>query len=125
MGTYALSAGYYNQYYLKALKVRTLIKREFEKAFERFDVLAGPTMPVLPFRLGEKIQNPLELYMCDILTVPANLTGCPAISVPCNLVDGLPVGLQFIGKPFDESILLRLAKVLEERFNFPRLMPPI
>ncbi len=125
LGTYALSAGYYNQYYLKALKVRTLIKREFEKAFERFDVLAGPTMPVLPFRLGEKIQNPLELYMCDILTVPANLTGCPAISVPCNLVDGLPVGLQFIGKPFDESILLRLAKVLEERFNFPRLMPPI
>ena len=119
LGTYALSAGYYDQYYLKALQVRTLIRRDFERAFGLCDVIAGPTMPVLPFKLGERIDNPMALYMCDILTVPANLVGCPAISLHCGDVDGLPVGLQAMARFFDEEILLRLGKTLED----PELAP--
>jgi aspartyl-tRNA(Asn)/glutamyl-tRNA(Gln) amidotransferase subunit A len=114
LGTYALSAGYYDQYYLKALKVRTILRRDFEKAFGSFDVLVGPTMPLLPFSIGEKIDDPLTLYMCDILTVPANLTGCPAISVPCGFQNGLPIGLQIMGKPFDEETVLRAAHAYEQ-----------
>ncbi len=114
LGTYALSAGYYDQYYLKALKVRTILRRDFEKAFRIFDVLVGPTMPVLPFNVGEKIDDPLTLYMCDILTVPANLTGCPAISVPCGFSNGLPIGLQIMGKPFDEEKVLQVAHAYEQ-----------
>ncbi|OYT44587.1 Asp-tRNA(Asn)/Glu-tRNA(Gln) amidotransferase GatCAB subunit A, partial [Candidatus Bathyarchaeota archaeon ex4484_40] len=125
LGTYALSAGYYDQYYLKALKIRTLIRRDFEKAFKKFNLLAGPTMPVPPFRIGEKIQNPLELYMCDILTVPANLTGGPAVTVPCGFVDGLPVGLQLMGRPFREDLLLRAAKAYEDRAGFEGLRPKL
>lgn len=113
LGTYALSAGYYDQYYLKALRVRTVIRRDYEKALRQFDVLIGPTMPVLPFDIGEKIEDPLTLYMCDILTVPANLTGYPAISVPCGFANGLPVGLQIMGKPFDESTVLNAAYTFE------------
>ncbi|MEM3194366.1 MAG: Asp-tRNA(Asn)/Glu-tRNA(Gln) amidotransferase subunit GatA, partial [Candidatus Bathyarchaeia archaeon] len=105
LGTYALSAGYYEQYYLKALKIRTLIRREFEEALKRFDVLVGPTMPLPPFNIGEKIGDPLTLYMCDVLTVPANLTGYPAISVPCGFEGNLPIGLQAITKPFNEDLL--------------------
>jgi aspartyl-tRNA(Asn)/glutamyl-tRNA(Gln) amidotransferase subunit A len=114
LGTYALSAGYYDQYYLKALRIRTILRRDFEKAFRSFDVLVGPTMPVLPFSIGEKIDDPLTLYMCDILTVPANLTGCPAISIPCGFQNGLPIGLQIMGKPFDEETVLRAAHVYEQ-----------
>ncbi|MCJ7634356.1 Asp-tRNA(Asn)/Glu-tRNA(Gln) amidotransferase subunit GatA [Candidatus Bathyarchaeota archaeon] len=114
LGTYALSAGYYNRYYLKALQVRTLISGDFEKAFKSCDVLAGPTMPVLPFRLGEKLSDPLELYMCDILTVPANLVGCPAISVPCSVTSGLPVGLQLFAPFFREDLLLRTGRIVAE-----------
>jgi len=114
LGTYALSAGYYDQYYLKALKVRTILRRDFEKAFRSFDVLVGPTMPLLPFNIGEKIDDPLTLYMCDILTVPANLTGCPAISVPCGFQNGLPIGLQIMGKPFDEETILQVAHAYEQ-----------
>jgi aspartyl-tRNA(Asn)/glutamyl-tRNA(Gln) amidotransferase subunit A len=114
LGTYALSAGYYDQYYLKALKVRTVLRRDFEKAFRSFDVLVGPTMPLLPFNIGEKIGDPLTLYMCDILTVPANLTGYPAMSVPCGFNDGLPIGLQVIGKPFDEETILQVAYMYEQ-----------
>jgi aspartyl-tRNA(Asn)/glutamyl-tRNA(Gln) amidotransferase subunit A len=115
LGTYALSAGYYDKYYVKALQVRTLIKEEFEKAFKRFDVLIGPTMPILPFKIGEKISDPLALYMCDILTVPANLVGCPAISIPCGEVRGLPVGLQAIAPFFGENLLFRVGYTLERR----------
>jgi aspartyl-tRNA(Asn)/glutamyl-tRNA(Gln) amidotransferase subunit A len=114
LGTYALSAGYYDQYYLKALKVRTILRRDFEKAFKSFDVLVGPTMPLLPFNIGEKIGDPLTLYMCDILTVPANLTGYPALSVPCGFYDGLPIGLQVMGKPFDEEKILQVAYTYEQ-----------
>ena len=117
LGTYALSAGYYNRYYLKALQVRTLIKNDFERAFKSCDILVGPTMPVLPFKLGEKMSDPLALYMCDILTVPVNLVGCPAISVPCSMVNGLPVGLQIIAPFFREDLLLRAGKVVVEDFQ--------
>jgi aspartyl-tRNA(Asn)/glutamyl-tRNA(Gln) amidotransferase subunit A len=117
LGTYALSAGYYNRYYLKALQVRSLIKRDFEEVFKSCDVLAGPTMPVLPFRLGEKISDPLELYMCDILTVPANLVGCPAISVPCSITNGLPVGLQLFAPFFREDLLFKTGRIVAEDFT--------
>ena len=118
LGTYALSAGYYEQYYLKALKIRTLIRREFEEALKRFDVLVGPTMPLPPFNIGEKIGDPLTLYMCDVLTVPANLTGYPAISVPCGFEGNLPIGLQAITKPFNEDLLLKISFALEANTDF-------
>jgi len=125
LGTYALSAGYFDQYYMKALKIRTLIRRDFEKSFKHVDVIIGPTMPVLPFDIGERIDDPLKLYMCDILTVPANLTGCPAISVPCGFVNGLPVGLQIIGRPFDEETILRVAYTFEQNTEYHKFRPPI
>jgi aspartyl-tRNA(Asn)/glutamyl-tRNA(Gln) amidotransferase subunit A len=109
LGTYALSSGYYDMYYLKALKVRTLIKKDFERAFKQFDLLVGPTMPVLPFKIGEKINDPLALYMCDILTVPQNLVGYPAISIPCGFIDQLPVGMQITAPPLQEALLLKTA----------------
>lgn len=115
LGTYALSAGYYDKYYLKALQVRTLIKRDFERAYKQCDVIVGPTMPVLPFKIGEKVADPLALYMSDILTVPANLVGCPAISIPCGFVRGLPVGMQVMGPFFKEDVLLRVGHVFEGR----------
>ena len=115
LGTYALSAGYFDRYYLKALKVRTLVKRDFEKAFKEFDVLVGPTMPILPFKIGEKIQSPLALYLCDIDTVPINLAGIPAISVPCGFTDGLPVGMHIMASPFKEDLVLRVAHALEQK----------
>jgi aspartyl-tRNA(Asn)/glutamyl-tRNA(Gln) amidotransferase subunit A len=114
LGTYALSSGYYDMYYLKALKVRTLIKADFDKAFQDFDVLVGPTMPILPFKIGDKINDPLALYMCDLLTVPQNLVGCPAISIPCGFVEGLPVGMQITAPPLREDLLFRVAYALEQ-----------
>lgn len=113
LGTYALSAGYYEQYYLKALKIRTIIRREFEAALKKFDALIGPTMPLPPFNIGEKIQDPLTLYMCDVLTVPANLTGYPAISIPCGFEGNLPIGLQAISSPLREEVLLKISFALE------------
>jgi len=123
LGTYALSAGYYDEYYLKALRVRTLIRRDFEKTLKKCDVLVGPTMPILPFNLGEKIDDPLALYMCDVLTVPANLTGYPAASIPCGFKNGLPIGLQIIGKPFDEGTILRVAYTFERNTDFHKRRP--
>jgi len=125
LGTYALSAGYFDQYYMKALKIRTLIRRDFQKAFKHVDVIIGPTMPVLPFDIGERIDDPLKLYMCDILTVPANLTGYPAISIPCGFRNGLPVGLQIIGKPFDEGTILRAAYTFEQNTEYHKYRPPL
>ncbi len=114
LGTYALSAGYYNAYYMKALKIRTLIKADFEKAFERVDLLVTPTMPGPAFRLGE-MADPLTMYMQDIDTVPINLVGVPAISYPAGTAEGLPVGVQLVGRYFEEGRLLRAARALEGR----------
>ena len=125
LGSYALSAGYYDAYYLKAQKVRTLIRRDFQRAFEQFDVLICPTSPTPPFRLGEKISDPLAMYMSDICTIPVNLAGLPAISVPCGFVNGLPVGLQIIGKPFDEATVLRVAYAYEQSTEWHRARPDI
>ncbi len=112
LGTFVLSAGYYEQYYLKALRVRTLIRRDFEKAFQKYDVLVGPTMPLQAFKLKEKVSDPLKMYMCDIDTVPANLAGIPALSVPCQK-NGLPVGMQIMGPPFSEDRLLQIGSSYE------------
>lgn len=114
LGTYALSAGYHDRYYLKALKVRTLVKQDFDKALSNVDVLIAPTMPTPAFKVGEKIEDPLALYLTDVNTVPINLSGVPSISMPCGLVDGLPVGLQVIGKHFDESTIMRAAYSFEQ-----------
>jgi len=118
LGTFMLSSGYHDAYYKKAQKVRTLIKRDFEKIFENFDVIVGPTTHTTAFKIGEKINNPLTMYANDILTIPVNLAGLPAISVPCGLADGLPVGLQIIGKPFDEATVYRTAHAYEQAANF-------
>jgi aspartyl-tRNA(Asn)/glutamyl-tRNA(Gln) amidotransferase subunit A len=118
LGTYALSAGYHDKYYLKALKIRTLIKQDFDRAFGDADVLIAPTMPYPAFRIGEKIDDPLSLYLADVDTVPVNLAGVPAISVPCGFSEGLPIGMQIIGKHFDEAAILRTAYTFEENTDF-------
>lgn len=119
LGTFALSSGYYDAYYLKAMKVRTKIKQDFDEAFKKVDAILTPTAPSGAFKLGEKSKNPLEMYLSDIFTISANLAGIPAISVPCGVIQGnLPVGLQFLGKPFDEGNLLRLAHAFEQSTNF-------
>ncbi|MFD2045213.1 Asp-tRNA(Asn)/Glu-tRNA(Gln) amidotransferase subunit GatA [Ornithinibacillus salinisoli] len=115
LGTFALSSGYYDAYYKKAQKVRTLIKNDFDKIFEDYDVVIGPTTPTPAFKVGEKIDDPLTMYANDILTIPVNLAGVPGISVPCGLSDdGLPIGLQIIGKHFDESTVYRTAHAFEQ-----------
>jgi aspartyl-tRNA(Asn)/glutamyl-tRNA(Gln) amidotransferase subunit A len=115
LGTYVLSSGYYDAYYKKAQKVRTVIKENFEKAFEKYDVLITPTAPTTAFDIGSKINNPLEMYMSDLLTVSVNIAGVPAISVPCGVdSEGLPIGMQIIGKHFDEETLYRVAYTYEK-----------
>jgi aspartyl-tRNA(Asn)/glutamyl-tRNA(Gln) amidotransferase subunit A len=118
LGTYALSAGYYEAYYGQAQKVRTLVIEDFKKAFQRFDVLVSPTSPTVAFKIGEKIDDPLQMYMSDICTIPVNLAGLPGISIPCGLVENLPVGLQIIGPALGEEIILRVAYTLEQEINF-------
>ncbi len=119
IGTYVLSAGYYDAYYLKAQKVRALIARDFAQAFEKVDLLLAPTAPTPAFALGEKMDDPIAMYLNDVFTVPASLAGLPAISIPAGLnSDGLPLGLQLIGKPFDEMTVLRAAGVLETAAAF-------
>ncbi len=125
LGAYALSAGYYDQYYLKALKVRTLIRNSFKEAFKKFDVLVGPTMPVLPFRIGEKVEDPLAMYMCDIDTVPINLAGICAVSVPCGFIEGLPVGMQIIGDAYHERKVLKIANAYEKESNHTKKHPQL
>ncbi|MDR3542464.1 MAG: Asp-tRNA(Asn)/Glu-tRNA(Gln) amidotransferase subunit GatA [Desulfosporosinus sp.] len=123
LGTYALSSGYYDAYYLKAQKVRTLIKQDFDKAFERFDVLLSPTAPTAAFKFGEKSANPLAMYLSDITTVPINLAGIPAISIPAGFVNGLPIGMQLMGKALDEGTLYRVAYTFEQNTNYHTLKP--
>lgn len=124
LGTYALSSGYYDAYYLKALKVRTLIKQDFDEAFKKYDVILTPTAPTTSFKAGE-VEDPLTMYLNDICTIPANLAGLPAVSVPCGLVDGLPVGLQFIGKLFDEGTILRAAYAYEQNSGLEKKKPAL
>lgn len=124
LGTYALSSGYYDAYYLKALKVRTLIKRDFDRAFERVDVIASPVTPTTAFRIGEKTDDPLAMYLGDIYTISANLAGICALSLPCGFCgDGLPIGLQLMGSAFGEERLLAVAHQYQLRTDFHRKMP--
>jgi aspartyl-tRNA(Asn)/glutamyl-tRNA(Gln) amidotransferase subunit A len=123
LGTYALSAGYYDAYYLKALKVRQLIKEDFDKAFKRFDVLLSPTAPSVSFKIGEKTADPLSMYLSDIATIPVNLAGLPAISLPCGFADGLPIGLQLIGETFAEEKLLQVAYTYEQNTEWHKRKP--
>ena len=119
LGTYALSAGYYDAYYLKAQKVRSLIKQDFDRAFEQVDLILAPTSPVPAFRLGERTADPLAMYLADIYTVTGSLAGVTAISVPCGRVcNKLPVGLQIIGPHFEEGRVLRLARAFEAAGGF-------
>ena len=113
IGTYALSAGYYDAYYLKAQKVRTVIRREFDAAFEKYDAIVAPVTPTPAFKIGEKTGDPYQMYLNDVFTLPVNIAGLPGISVPAGFVDELPVGLQVIGKPFDEAAVLRVARAYE------------
>jgi aspartyl-tRNA(Asn)/glutamyl-tRNA(Gln) amidotransferase subunit A len=125
LGTYALSSGYYDAYYLKALKVRTLVKQDYDRAFEQYDVLITPTAPSPAFKIGEKSADPIELYLQDVCTIPINLAGIPGISIPCGYTQaGLPIGMQIIGKAFSEETLLRVAYTFEQNTNF-RLKPTL
>ena len=126
LGTYALSAGYYDAYYLKAQQVRALIKKDFDEAFAHCDVIVTPTAPTTAFKLGEKVQNPLQMYLSDIYTISANLAGVPALSLPCGFdQDGMPIGMQIIGKRFDESTILRLAHHYEQATEWHKRKPKI
>jgi len=126
LGTYILSAGFYDAYYLKALKVRTLIKQDFERAFEKVDLVLAPTSPTAAFRMGEKIDDPLQMYLSDVFTISANLAGIGGISVPAGLTrDGLPVGLQLFAPNFEEGRLVRAAHAFERAMGICPLRPPI
>lgn len=118
LGTYALSSGYYDAYYLKALKVRTLIKQDFDQAFKKYDVLVSATSPTVAFKLGERADDLLAMYMSDVLTVPVNMAGIPAISLPCGLAGGMPVGLQIMAGPFNEGKIFKVAHAYEEASGF-------
>jgi len=125
LGTYALSAGYYDAYYLKAQRVRTLIRREFEQAFQEFDAVVTPTSPTVPFKVGEKVDDPLQMYLSDVCTLPINIAGIPALVVPAGFVDGLPVGLQIMGKHFGEETLLRVGYAYEQANGWHKRKPHI
>ena len=125
LGTYALSAGYYNAYYLKAQKVRTLIRREFDRVFEEYDALVTPTAPTTAFPLGEKVDDPVQMYLGDTYTVPASVAGIPAISLPCGFSQGLPVGMQVIGPALSEKTLLNIAYTYEQATTWHKLRPSL
>jgi aspartyl-tRNA(Asn)/glutamyl-tRNA(Gln) amidotransferase subunit A len=126
LGTYVLSSGYYEAYYLRAQKVRTLLKRDFDEAFRCCDCIITPTSPTSAFKIGEKMNNPLAMYLSDVFTISANLAGIPAISVPCGFTkDGLPIGLQILGKPFDEGTLFRVAYTYEQNTQWHKRKPKL
>ena len=114
LGTYALSAGYYDAYYLKAQKVRTLIRQEFDSVFEKIDALITPTSPTVPFKIGEKTDDPLQMYLSDVCTLPINIAGIPALSIPAGFSEGLPVGMQIIGKPFAEETIMKIGHAYQQ-----------
>jgi aspartyl-tRNA(Asn)/glutamyl-tRNA(Gln) amidotransferase subunit A len=126
LGTYALSAGYYEAYYKKAQQIRTLIRRDFADAFAHVDVLVAPTAPTPAFKIGARTADPLQMYLSDVFTVPINLAGVPGISIPCGFTStGLPIGLQIIGRPFDEETILRMAYAFEQNTDYHRRKPPL
>jgi len=125
LGTYALSVGYYDAYYVKAQKVRTLIRREFDEVFEKFDALVTPTSPTVPFKIGEKVDDPMQMYLSDVCTLPINIAGVPGISIPAGFTDGLPIGMQIIGKPFSEETLLKIAHAYQQATEWHKKRPDI
>ncbi len=125
IGTYALSAGYYDAYYLKAQKVRTLIRKQFDEAFEKYDVIVTPTAPSTAFKFGDKINDPVSMYLSDVFTIPVNIAGIPAMSVPCGISKGLPIGMQFIAKSFNEEAILKAAYAYEQSTDWHLMHPEI
>jgi len=126
LGTYALSAGYYDAYYLKAQKVRALVKKDFDQVFQHCDAIVTPTTPSTAFKIGEKTQDPLQMYLSDIYTISANLAGLPALSLPCGFdPQGLPIGMQIIGKNFDEATVLNLAYAYENSTDWHKKIPAL
>jgi len=125
LGTYSLSSGYYDAYYLKAQQVRTLIYKDFMKAFEKYDVLITPTTPDVAFKIGEKVADPIQMYLSDIFTVSVNMGTVPAISLPCGFKNNLPIGMQIIGKPFDEETILNVAHVFERMNDYYKSFPEL
>lgn len=125
LGTYALSSGYYDAYYVKAQKVRTLIKQDFDRAFEQVDVIVGPTSPTVAFQVGSRTNDPYQMYLADVFTIPANMAGIPGISLPCGFSDGMPVGLQMLGKAFDEQTLLGVAHAYEQSEGWSSRTPDL
>jgi aspartyl-tRNA(Asn)/glutamyl-tRNA(Gln) amidotransferase subunit A len=125
LGNYALSSGYYDAYYLKAQKVRTLIRREFDAAFEKYDALVTPTSPTVPFKIGERADDPLQMYLSDVCTLPVNIAGIPGISIPAGFVKGLPVGMQIIGKPFAEETLLKISYAFQQVTDWHKKSPAV
>ena len=125
LGTYVLSSGYYDAYYKKAQQVRTLVKNEFDKGFEKYDVILTPTSPTVAFGIGEKSDNPLEMYLADICTVSVNIAGLPGISIPCGVdSNGLPIGMQLIGNKFQEETILNAAYSFEQEYKFREKYEP-
>lgn len=125
LGTYALSAGYYDAYYLKAQKIRTLIKQEFDQAFKKYDALVTPTSPTVAFKIGEKLEDPMQMYLSDVCTLPINIAGVPAISIPAGFAHDLPVGMQIIGPPFHEETILHIAFAYEQATDWHKRKPGI
>jgi len=126
LGTYALSAGYYDMFYIKALKIRSLIKKDFQKAFEQCDAIVSPTMPTTAFKIGELVNDPLQMYLMDVLTCPVNLAGLPGLSIPCGFDNkNLPIGFQIIGNYFEENNILNLGYLLEQDLKIYRKIPPL
>src|SRR3990167_5097265 len=125
LGTFALSTGYFDDYFIKAAKVRTLIKRDFESSFEKCDVIVGPVSPTVAWKIGEKINDPLKMYLSDAYTIPASLAGIPGLSVTCGFSEGLPVGLQILGKYMDEETILRVGYIYEQATDWRKEKPKL
>jgi aspartyl-tRNA(Asn)/glutamyl-tRNA(Gln) amidotransferase subunit A len=125
LGTYALSAGYYDAYYLKAQKVRTLIRREFDEAFEKYDVLVTPTSPTVPFKIGEKVDDPVQMYLADVCTLPINIAGLPGMSIPAGFAGNLPIGMQIISKPFAEETILKIGHAYQQATDWHKRRPEL
>jgi aspartyl-tRNA(Asn)/glutamyl-tRNA(Gln) amidotransferase subunit A len=125
LGTYALSSGYYDAYYVKAQKVRTLIKQDFDQAFAKVDAIIAPTSPTVAFRIGSRTDDPIQMYLADVFTIPANMAGIPGVAVPCGFSEGLPVSLQVLGRSFDEAGILRIAHAYEQSTEWHTQRPPI